>query len=100
MTIVRLEQFLEAVQASRARVESEVDEEHPNRTLYVITGKTRFSVQVEIDRLRDQVDVFGGCQGRALFMGPIKQDGEWLAVGEVVKDNSLTSTQCSTEEKS
>lgn len=86
MSVVAFMQFLEAVQASRARVESEVDEEHPNRTLYVITGKTRFSVQNEIDRLREQVDVFGGCQGRALFMGPIKQDGEWIAVGEIVKD--------------
>lgn len=87
MTVVRLEQFLEAVQASRAGVESEVDEEHPNRTLYVITGHTRFSVQNEIDRLCDQVDVFGGVPGRALFMGPIKQDGEWISVGEVVKDD-------------
>lgn len=86
MSVVAFIQFLEAVQASRARVESEIDEEHPNRTLYVITGKTRFSVVNEIDRLCDQVDVFGGVPGRALFMGPIKQDREWLAVGEIVKD--------------
>lgn len=86
MSVVAFIQFLEAVQASRARVESEVDEEHPNRTLYVITGKTRFSVQNEIDRLCDQVDVFGGASGRAIFKGPSKRDGEWEAIGEVVKD--------------
>lgn len=85
-------EFVDSVAGVRrpatASVEAETDTNFPGRTTYVIRAKTRESVQAQISRLQETVDVFGGVPGRALFIGPHRaEDGSgYVAVGEIVKE--------------
>lgn len=84
------DQFLEAMkQVGRmmpATVKSETDPQFPGRTVYHIEAPTKLAVEVEIARLRETVDVFGGVPGRAIFIGPARVESGYVAVGEIVKE--------------
>lgn len=70
--------------AGEALIEAVRDPENPCRVAYRITAASAGPVQDEIDRLTNSVDgLFDNPTGRARFIGPRREDGEWVALGEV-----------------
>lgn len=83
----RFLEVMEGLAASQrrpvARVEAQADPKMPGRTAYRITGHTRATVQVEIDRLmRAAEDAPNG--GFANFVGPHRSACGYTALGEVI----------------
>lgn len=68
-----------------ATVESQADPRRPGRTGYLITGPSIGAVQDAIDTLTRTVDpTCGGACGLARFIGPVRVDGQFSALGEVI----------------
>ena len=70
-----------AVRRATAWVEWEDDPRIPGRRAYRITGETKESVQAAVDGRMALVD---NATGSARFVGPYRDNGGYIALGEVI----------------
>lgn len=68
-----------------ATVESQADLRHPGRIFYRILGSNAAAVQDAINVITRPIDELGGFSN---FIGPLRIDGGFGALGEIIFEQS------------